>query len=53
MNDIKVPDGFLWESSRDVAVSVSVQDSRYGNATHVISIYDGDPFNGGNVLSKG
>ena len=53
MNDINVPDGFFWESSRDVAFSVSVQDSRFGSATHVISIYDGDPFNGGNLLSKG
>lgn len=53
VNDIKVPEGFLWESSRDVNITVNITDDRFGSALHSIAIYDGDPYNGGNLLAKG
>ena len=53
VNDIKIPTGFSWENSHNVAFTVSVTDTRFGNALHGISIYDGDPNNGGNLLSSG
>lgn len=53
VNDIKVPTGFNWESSRKVSFTVSITDDRFAAANHTISIYDGDPYNGGNLLAKG
>ncbi|MBW4888229.1 LruC domain-containing protein [Mucilaginibacter sp. HMF5004] len=54
INDIKVPAGFTWESSRAVSFTVNMTDSRFGtNAVHVISVYDGDPSNGGSLVSRG
>lgn len=53
VNDITVPTGFNWESSRTVPFSVSITDERFSTANHTIAIYDGDPFNGGSLLAKG
>ena len=53
INEIKVPEGFLWESSHDVNINVSVTDERFGAALHAITVYDGNPYNGGNLLAKG
>lgn len=53
VNDIKVPAGFNWESSRTVPFTVSITDDRFGAASHTIAIYDGNPFSGGNLLAKG
>ena len=53
VNDIKVPSGFTWESSHNVSFSISITDSRFGSATYSIAIYDGDPYNGGNLLASG
>lgn len=53
IDQLVVPAGFDWSSSRDVTFSVSVSDSRFGSALHVISIYAGDPASGGSLISKG
>lgn len=53
INDIKVPDGFLWASSRDVNITVNITDQRFGSALHGIAIYDGDPYNGGSLIANG
>ena len=49
LTDIKVPEGFLWESSRDVSFKVNVSDTRFSNASHIIAIYTPD----NKLLSKG
>lgn len=49
LTDVKVPEGFLWESSRDVSFKVNVSDTRFGDASHTIAIYNKD----GKLLSKG
>jgi LruC domain-containing protein len=53
INDIKVPAGFNWASSHNVDFTAAITDTRFSTAIHVISIYDGDPFNGGNLIAKG
>ncbi len=52
-NDIKSPSGFTWESSRNINFTVTLTDTRFQDLMHVISIYDGDPNAGGNLLLKG
>lgn len=47
--DIKVPEGFTWESSRDINFKVTITDTRYQNAIYVIAIYSVE----GQLLSKG
>lgn len=51
--ELVVPASFNWGTSRDVNFNVSITDSRFANSIHVISIYAGDPANGGSLLSKG
>lgn len=53
ISEIKVPAGFNWESSHNVAFKAEITDSRFGAALHVISVYDGDPYSGGNIIAKG
>ncbi len=51
--DIKVPSGFTWETSRNITFTVTLIDALFPTKTHVVSIYDGSPANGGNLLIKG
>lgn len=53
MNDLKIPTGFTWESSKDIYFDINITDTRFGNAVHVVSIYDADPALNGKLLSKG
>ncbi|MEJ7694464.1 LruC domain-containing protein, partial [Daejeonella sp.] len=53
INKLVIPAGFTWENSRDVNFEIRVTDTRFQNAVHVVSIYDGDPNAGGKLLSKG
>ena len=50
---IIVPPGFTWENSRNINFTVIINGNRFPGIIHVISIYDGDPAKGGNLLSKG
>jgi LruC domain-containing protein len=53
VNDISVPAGFNWESSRYVDFSIDITDTRFGTSFHSIAIYDGDPNAGGIILARG
>lgn len=53
MNDLKVPAGFTWESSKDVTFSIGVNDTRFGESKHVVSIYTGDPSTGAAIIARG
>ncbi|GEM_PF-562670 len=54
LDEISVPAEFDWKTIHDVNFSVSISDSRFsGTIKHVISIYVGDPANGGQIVSKG
>jgi len=53
MSDLKVPVGFTWENSKDIFFDISITDNRFGDAVHVVSIFDADPGLNGKLLSKG
>lgn len=53
VNEINVPAGFNWENTRAVPFSISITDERFETGNHTIAVYDGDPFNGGRLLSRG
>ena len=49
LSEIKVPDGFTWESSRDISFKIIVADNRFQDDIHVITIYSAD----GGLITKG
>lgn len=53
IDDLKAPANFNWQMSREVSFNISVSDSKFQDAIHMISIYDADPLTGGNLLSRG
>jgi len=53
IDDLKVPNGFTWENSRNIALTVNIKDQRFGNALHAVAVYNGNPFEGGSLLSQG
>jgi LruC domain-containing protein len=53
MEALKVPAGFTWESSKDIYFDINITDTRFGDAYHVVSIYDADPALNGKLLSRG
>jgi len=52
-NSIKVPIGFTWQNSRNLNFTISLTDVRFPKSIYMISIYNGDPSNGGSLLIKG
>lgn len=53
MEDLKVPAGFNWESSRVVNLDISVDLPSQIGLLSKITIYDGNPTAGGNTLITG
>lgn len=53
LSDLKVPQGFTWESSRDINFEIKITDNRFSDQLYVVSIYDADPAVNGKVLAKG
>ncbi|MCD0490660.1 LruC domain-containing protein [Pedobacter sp. MC2016-14] len=53
IDDIVVPTGFNWATSRDVNLSIGVSDNRFADGIFVISVYNGDPANNGALISQG
>lgn len=53
LETLTVPEGFTWENSREVSFSIGISDTRFGQAIHYVSIYNGDPANGGELISGG
>ncbi|WP_256012779.1 LruC domain-containing protein [Desertivirga xinjiangensis] len=47
--DVNVPDGFTWESSRDINFKIAIADNRFQDNIHVIAIYSAD----GGLITKG
>lgn len=52
-SQIKAPTGFTWQNSRSINFTINVTDTRFPKISSVISLYDADPNNGGNLLVKG
>ncbi|WP_207422087.1 LruC domain-containing protein [Desertivirga brevis] len=42
LSDVKVPEGFTWESSRNVTFKVNITDNSFGNLLSVVAIYGPD-----------
>src|SRR5690606_1057801 len=53
LNEISVSPQFDWKTTRDVNFSFGVSDSRFAAQKHVITVYNDDPNNGGQIISKG
>ncbi|KAA8484981.1 LruC domain-containing protein [Arcticibacter tournemirensis] len=53
MEDLIVKEGFDWSTTKAIKFNIGITDTRFANAEHSISIYDGDPANGGNIVSTG
>jgi LruC domain-containing protein len=53
INNLQVPSGFSWESSRDVYFELKITDMKFAKSIHVVSIYDADPELNGKLLAKG
>lgn len=50
MKDLKVPEGFTWETSKNLSVNVSVEG---GQDFNFIAIYTANPSEGGQLIAKG
>jgi LruC domain-containing protein len=53
MEDLKVPSTFNWESSHEVNVSIATDLPESIGLLSRISVYNGNPFDGGSVLLTG
>jgi LruC domain-containing protein len=53
MDDLVIPSGFKWENSRDVNFDIAINDLKFLDDLHLVSIYDKDPSLGGELLAKG
>lgn len=53
IDNLNIPGSFNWNTSNEVKFSVGISDSKFQNLIQVISIYSGDPNQGGQILSKG
>lgn len=53
MDDLVIPTNFKWETSRDVNFNIAINDLKFLDDLHLISIYDKDPSSGGQILAKG
>jgi len=54
ISSVQVPTGFNWASTRSLNVTAKITDDRFGaTAVHRITIFDGDPYNGGTLLAAG
>jgi len=52
-NTIVVPTGFTWQNSRNLNFTVNLTDTRFTSSIFLISIFDGNPAQGGQLLAKG
>ncbi|WP_207425438.1 LruC domain-containing protein [Pedobacter sp. SYSU D00535] len=53
IEDVEIPSDFSWATSRTIKFDISINDNRFKDASHRISIYRGNPFSGGTVLARG
>ena len=50
---IKVPTNFKWETASNLNITVNINDTRSPNSIFMVSIYNGDPSQGGVNIAKG
>ena len=50
---LRPPSGFSWEMSSNIAINIGINDNRFGDALHSISIYDAPPESGGRLITTG
>ncbi len=53
INEMVVPEGFNWETYNDVQLVIKVESTYAINAKSKISVYRGDPLNGGDLMVTG
>lgn len=53
INNLIVPAGFDWKTTRDINFNISVSDIRFKNSLHVVSVYTANPNTGAVAISKG
>lgn len=53
LSEVNISAQFDWKTTHDVNFSIGVSDSRFADKKHVITIYSGDPGNGGQIILKG
>ena len=50
---IKVPTNFKWETAANLNITVNIKDTRFPSSLFMISVYNGDPSNGGVKIARG
>lgn len=53
LTTLNTPASFSWQTSREVSLSIGINDTRFQDKLHVVAVYLSDPANGGILLSKG
>ncbi|MCG9880993.1 MAG: LruC domain-containing protein [Bacteroidia bacterium] len=53
IDEVRVPNGFSWETSRNVKVKITTNDTRFKNELHKIEVYNKKPELGGKKLAEG
>ncbi|WP_353139031.1 LruC domain-containing protein, partial [Pseudopedobacter sp.] len=53
LSEVNISAQFDWKTTREVNFSFGVSDSRFSNKKHVITVYNGDPNKGGQIILKG
>ena len=53
MNELKVPENFNWETTKDIDVSISLSGTKDYQAKSKISVYTANPATGGKLMVSG
>jgi len=53
MTDIKVPEGFKWETSKDIKLRLTTTDIRFEKVLHKVEVYTANPAEGGVLIAEG
>lgn len=53
MNELNIPEGFDWKTTREITLNLGVNDAGMPVSLHRITLYDDDPFSGGNPIFSG
>lgn len=53
INQMKVPVNFNYETTKNIEITVNVADQTFGDKNHLILIYNGNPDNGGSLITSG
>ena len=53
MSDIKVPEGFLWGTTKNIQIHIALAVNPYAGRMQQLFFYDGNPANGAKLLLEG